>query len=305
MHLKKIVVAEDDDAIAHMVNMALGDAGYLCLRARDGREALSLVRTHTPDLLVLDVMMPRMDGIEVTKALRKDVLLSKTPIMMLTALSDVDNKVKGFDAGADDYVTKPFDLRELSARVSALIRSARRERERSPTTDLPGSTAIENAIDTLISEGGGGASVLHVDVRGFDSYADQVGFAAAQQLAKKLGEQLLNRIREFGGSRGFVGHLGGVDFIAIAESDGAEKVAAALVEDFEARRDSWIDKSFAGDSKDGAMTSAGGDLALTIAVVAARTGTHGQHGEELKRQLGAAMRSAKQAKVSGYVISQS
>ncbi len=117
MHLKKIVIAEDDDAIAHMVNMALGDAGYLCLRARDGQEAVNLVRTHTPDLLVLDVMMPRMDGIEVTQRLRKDVLLSKTPIMMLTALSDVDNKVKGFEAGADDYIIKPVDPAELRARV--------------------------------------------------------------------------------------------------------------------------------------------------------------------------------------------
>jgi DNA-binding response OmpR family regulator len=78
MLLKKIVVAEDDDAIAHMVSMALGDAGFLCLRASDGEEALNLVRLHTPDLLILDVMMPRMDGIEVARRIKGEVVLSKT-----------------------------------------------------------------------------------------------------------------------------------------------------------------------------------------------------------------------------------
>ena len=143
MLLKKIVVAEDDDAIAHMVSMALGDAGYLCIRARDGEEALRITKIHQPDLLVLDVMMPRLDGRQVASKLKEDVILSKIPILMLTALSDVDSRIQGLDAGADDYMSKPFDLREFSARIRALIRSARRERDRNPTTDLPGSVAIE------------------------------------------------------------------------------------------------------------------------------------------------------------------
>ena len=87
MLLKKIVIAEDDDAIAHMVSMALGDAGFLCLRARDGDEALKLVKAHDPDLLVLDVMMPRVDGLEVARRLKADVMWSRTPILMLTALA--------------------------------------------------------------------------------------------------------------------------------------------------------------------------------------------------------------------------
>src|SRR3954454_476487 len=130
MLLKKIVIAEDDDAIAHMVSMALGDAGYLCLRARDGDEALKLVKAHDPDLLVLDVMMPRVDGLEVARRLKADVMWSRTPILMLTALAQVDDQVQGLEAGADAYMSKPFDLRELGARVKAMIRTARRERDR-------------------------------------------------------------------------------------------------------------------------------------------------------------------------------
>src|SRR5262245_40215211 len=162
MLLKKIVIAEDDDAIAHLVNMALGDAGFLCLRARDGEEAVNLVRLQSPDLLILDVMMPRVDGLEVARRIKSDVIASKTPILMLTALGAVEHRVAGLDAGADDYLPKPFDLRELNARVRALIRGARRERERNPTTALPGSGATEEQIESVVA-GGKPASVLHVD----------------------------------------------------------------------------------------------------------------------------------------------
>src|SRR6187549_1811619 len=162
MLLKKIVIAEDDD-VAHMVNMALGDAGFLCLRARDGDEALKLVKAHDPDLLVLDVMMPRVDGFEVARKLKADVMWSRTPILMLTALAGVDSQVQGLEAGADAYMTKPFDLREFNARVKALIRSARRERDRNPTTDLPGSRAIDEQIDSALKSGKP-TMVVHVDM---------------------------------------------------------------------------------------------------------------------------------------------
>ena len=143
---KKVVIAEDDDAIAHMVSMALGDAGFLCLRAYDGEEALRLVRAHDPDLLVLDWMMPRVDGIEVARRLKSDVMWSRTPILMLTALASVEDQVEGIEAGADAYLPKPFDLREFQAKLKALIRATRRERDRNPTTDLPGSRAIDNHL---------------------------------------------------------------------------------------------------------------------------------------------------------------
>ena len=95
MLLKKLVIAEDDDAVAHLVAASLGDAGFLCLRAWDGEQALNLVRTELPDALVLDVMMPKMDGIEVCRRVKGDVLLSRVPILMLTSLAGVENRVEG------------------------------------------------------------------------------------------------------------------------------------------------------------------------------------------------------------------
>ena len=122
MLLKKIVVAEDDDTIAHMVSMALGDAGFLCLRARDGEEALKLVKAHDPDLLVLDLMMPPVDGFEVARRLKADAVWSRTPTLRLTALAPIDKQVEGLAAAADAYMNKPFDLREFSARGKAPLR---------------------------------------------------------------------------------------------------------------------------------------------------------------------------------------
>src|SRR5439155_6994560 len=131
--LKKVVVGEDEDEIAHLIEVTLGDAGWLCLRGRDGEETLALTRHEAPDLLILDILMPRSDGIEMLRRLRADPVHAKVPVLMLTALSSVDDRVRGLDAGADDYLGKPFDLRELRARAEALVRMSRRERGRSPT----------------------------------------------------------------------------------------------------------------------------------------------------------------------------
>jgi DNA-binding response OmpR family regulator len=287
MLLKKIVVAEDDDAIAHMVNMALGDAGFLCLRARDGDEALRLVRAHDPDLLVLDVMMPRVDGYEVARRLKADVMWSRTPILMLTALAGVDNQVEGLEAGADAYMTKPFDLREFAAQVKALIRAARRERDRNPTTDLPGSRAIDAELEEVLKRGP--ASVLHIDLYAFDAYADAVGFARAEETVRALAKLILDEARAVTSGGAFVGHIGGSDFIAVVAPAQAETLAGAIVAGFDAQR----------------AKVAPGDEGKPLAVVIAVASTEGLGAggiDELGRRLGKSMKAAKAAATSGYVI---
>jgi DNA-binding response OmpR family regulator len=286
MLLKKIVVAEDDDAIAHMVSMALGDAGFLCLRAFDGEEALRLVRAHDPDLLILDVMMPRVDGLEVARRLKADVMWSRTPILMLTALASVDNSVEGLDAGADAYMTKPFDLREFSARVRAMIRATRRERDRNPTTDLPGSRAIDNHLEELLKSGQPSA-VLHIDVLQFDAYQDKIGFARSEDAVRALARLVLDEARTASEGGAFVGHLGGSDFIAVAAASAAQALADRLIEASNTRRE----ELFPGD---------GGTLAVVIAL-ASTDGLGPQGFDELGRRLGQAMRAAKEAGKAGCV----
>lgn len=287
MLLKKIVIAEDDDAIAHMVNMALGDAGFLCLRARDGDEALRLVKAHDPDLLVLDVMMPRVDGLEVARRLKADVMWSRTPILMLTALAQVDDQVQGLEAGADAYMAKPFDLRELGARVKALIRSARRERDRSPTTNLPGSRAIDEEIEGALRSGKPTACV-HIDVLNFDGYADAIGIARSEDTVRDLGQWLLDAARAASGGGSFVGHIGGSDFIAVLSPEHVGAFVASAESTFDAKR-----ATFPGDAA---------QLALVLAIAHTEGLQVATGADELGRRLGKAMKAAKAAGKTNHVV---
>ncbi len=116
-----ILIADDEDSIVQLAKLYLTKEGYRILTARDGQEALEAARRQKPDLLVLDLMMPRVDGWEVARRLRKD---SAIAIIMLTARDDDVDKIVGLELGADDYVTKPFNPRELVARVKAVLRRA-------------------------------------------------------------------------------------------------------------------------------------------------------------------------------------
>lgn len=293
MLLKKIVVAEDDDAIAHLVAAALGDAGFLCLRAHDGTEAMALVRRESPDLLILDVMMPQTDGIEVAKRLKADVLASRIPILMLTSLSAVADRVKGLDAGADDYLSKPFDLRELAARVKALIRSSKRERDRNPTTNLPGSTAAEEHVALLLKQKVA-CAVLYLDVDHFESYADAYGFKKADELIADLGGLILERSRAYGGGSAFVGHVGGDDFVVIVGGGEAEELAQDLVEAFDSRAPRWYEGEAPPEATDHRVT-------LSIAVVDAQQ-AGAKTPADLAKILAAAKRQSKKREGSNFVV---
>jgi DNA-binding response OmpR family regulator len=117
-----ILVADDDPDILELVGLRLEQAGYRALRARDGEEALRLAREQEPDLCVLDVLMPRLNGFEVIRELRRNG--ADVPVLLLTATVQEKDVARGFEIGADDYLRKPFDPTELQARVEALLKSA-------------------------------------------------------------------------------------------------------------------------------------------------------------------------------------
>jgi DNA-binding response OmpR family regulator len=132
MDVRTILVVEDEEAIAEAVRARLESEGYKVLTAVDGPLAIELHSEHEPDLVVLDLMLPGMDGLEVCREIQKR---GWTPVLMLTAKTEEADKVAGFAVGADDYLTKPFSLRELAARVKAILR--RMERIREHESDAP------------------------------------------------------------------------------------------------------------------------------------------------------------------------
>ena len=121
---RKILVVDDEAILVETIAYNLEQAGYQVIMVADGASALEAARRETPDLIILDIMLPEMDGLEVCRQLRRESNTSTTPIMMLTAKADEIDKVVGLEIGADDYITKPFGRRELLARVRALLRRA-------------------------------------------------------------------------------------------------------------------------------------------------------------------------------------
>jgi DNA-binding response OmpR family regulator len=119
--LQRVLVADDEDDVRDLVTFRLTRSGYEVLEARDGAEALELAIAHTPDLAVLDAMMPKLDGYELTRRLRAEPATSPMPIILLTARTQEADVTRGFEAGADDYLKKPFSPEELVARVRSLL----------------------------------------------------------------------------------------------------------------------------------------------------------------------------------------
>ncbi len=145
--MNKILVIDDDITINELVKINLELNGYKVFSAINGDDGFALAKQELPDLIILDVMMPNVDGFTVAKRIRENTLIEDTPILMLTALSQLSDKVKGFDIGVDDYLVKPFEIEELLVRVRALLKR---------TNSIPKSLTIKEILTigdfTLIPE---------------------------------------------------------------------------------------------------------------------------------------------------------
>jgi DNA-binding response OmpR family regulator len=147
---RTILVVDDEPTLRETLAEALDADGYKVITAADGREALAQFREHRPELVVLDLMLPELSGIEVCRIIRQE---SGVPILMLTAKSSELDKVVGLELGADDYVTKPFSLRELSARIRALLRRTEQVAVEGPTTVSLGDLTVDLAGHRLLRDG--------------------------------------------------------------------------------------------------------------------------------------------------------
>ncbi|MGZ8598894.1 MAG: GGDEF domain-containing response regulator [Actinomycetota bacterium] len=236
-----VLVVDDDPDIARFVEVNLRSAGYDVSVASDGEEALEKAATLRPDLVLLDVMMPRIDGFEVAQRLRRNPQTSNTSIIMLTAKALSTDKVLGLTAGADDYIIKPFDPIELLARVKGTLRRAKEMRNLSPLTGLPGNIRIQEEIERMVREDRPFA-VLYADLDNFKAYNDQKGFVRGDRLIQATARIIQDAVVEFSGSEGFVGHVGGDDFVAVVPPEIAEDVAKRIVERFDGEISNFYDR---------------------------------------------------------------
>jgi len=229
----RILIADDIPDLLQVLKDALEKAGYAVTAVGDGAAALESIRLDPPDIAVLDLKMPKLTGFDVCRALRDDPLLENLPVVILSAAATRENKIDGLDLGADDFITKPVDIRELLARIRMIIKRTRQGLDANPLTRLPGNLAIESRIERALSEKRP-LAVLYVDLNQFKAYNDAYGYDSGDRVLQALARVLVDQVRA-GGPTDFIGHIGGDDFIALSTPERMEEAARAICASFDAK----------------------------------------------------------------------
>ncbi len=231
--VKQILVADDDPDLRDILRSVLEPAGFAVTEAEDGARTLDAVRRRPPDLLILDYVMPQVTGPEVCRQLKQDILLRHVPIIMLTGKTELQDKVDGIDAGADDYLIKPFEPAELLARVRMVLRRTSADLEANPLTRLPGNVSIQRELERRIASGEAYA-VCYLDLDRFKAFNDHYGFKRGDEVIQRTAEILLKAVNAHGTPGDFVGHIGGDDFIAMTAKDRADALCEVIIQAFDA-----------------------------------------------------------------------
>jgi CheY-like chemotaxis protein len=197
--------------------VAFEKAAYQVRTASNGYEALELVKEFAPDLILLDIVMPGMDGYEVLARLRSRFRTSQIPVIFLTLKKDLEDKVEGLRKGVDDYITKPFYIDELQARVTSTLIKNSALRTQHPLTGLPGNVAIQKETQRRMNEDS--HVWIYVDIDNFRHYNNHYGFLRGDAVIKFVADLLIQALEEKGEGSDFLGHVGGDDFLIITSED--------------------------------------------------------------------------------------
>ncbi len=228
-----VLIVDDDADIRRFLGLTLRHDGFEVHEAIDADDALATARRVEPDVILLDIMMPGVDGYEVCRRLRTDPRTQELPVILLTAKGRAEDKIRGLDVGADDYVVKPFDPEELMARVNSVLRRSRSLRDVSPLTGLPGNQRIDAELRKLVAEPGEGFAVLYADLDDFKAFNDHYGFMRGDEVLRYTAEVIQGSLERHPSPRNFLGHLGGDDFIGVTMPELADDVCAEIVARFD------------------------------------------------------------------------
>lgn len=228
----KILVADDDDEIRELIKFFLEQEGYQVIEACNGEEALNNVLSSMPDLILLDVMMPKLTGFEVCEKLRSNAKTCLIPIIMLTSLAQTKDKITGIKLGADEYLTKPFENFELIARIESLLRRYKESKATSPLTGLPGNIAVENEIKSRLEEKKPFCLML-IDINGFKIYNDKYSFEQGDDVLRVFGTIIKSAYTELGDKDDTVAYMGEDDFVIITLTERADLLVFKIIENFE------------------------------------------------------------------------
>jgi len=216
-----VLVVDDEPHVTNLVSLSLIPNKYNVMKAYSGPEALEKAEKHLPQVIVLDLMMPGMNGFEVCKRLRENSLTSHIPIIILSAKGELEDKLRSLKTGADDYVTKPFDPMELEARVERIVRKAGKDLDSHPLTKLPGIEAIRERIDAAGPE----ELALRISVSNLEKYAASYGYKRSEHLI-----YMLSRVIADNAKGAFIGHTVKDMFVVVTNDEKIEKRITASLE---------------------------------------------------------------------------
>jgi len=227
----RLLVVEDDIDIGNMLKIYFSGMDFDVDVAVRGSDALEKTKQVLPHLIVLDIMLPDIDGYEVCRNLRTNMRTSHIPVIFLTQKDERSDKLQGLELGADDYITKPFDIEELKLRVQGAIKRSERESLTDPRSGRPAGRLIEDQLRRIIREKSW--ALLDAGINNFDSFKDVYGFVAGDDVLRFTSLMIGEVVDEIGTTSDFIGHAGGDNFIIITTEDKAEAIKTRLKERFD------------------------------------------------------------------------
>lgn len=226
MGKSRLLVVEDDLDIGNMLKIYFSGMGFDVDVAVRGSDALEKTKQVLPHLIVLDIMLPDIDGYEVCRNLRTNMRTSHIPVIFLTQKDERSDKLQGLELGADDYITKPFDIEELKLRVQGAIRRAERESLTDPRSGLPAGRLIEEQLRRIIREKDW--ALIDARVNHFEPFKDVYGFVAGDDVLRFTAMLIGEVVDELGTTSDFIGHAGGDNFIIVTKADRASAIRDRL-----------------------------------------------------------------------------
>jgi PleD family two-component response regulator len=209
----KILIVEDDLDIAEMLNAYFRVQGYEVFTVNWGEDGVRAAQTVLPDLMILDIRLPDIDGYEVARRVRSDRRTNEIPIIFLTEKRERIDRLQGFEVGADDYITKPFDVQELRLRVRNALKRVSQESLTNPVSGLPEGPLVEERLSDVIHKSGWG--LLHICIRHLDSFREAYGFVASDDVMRAISLMIQNTLKEEGSAEDFLGHISPTDFVVV------------------------------------------------------------------------------------------
>jgi PleD family two-component response regulator len=224
MNKARLLIVEDDFDISNMLRIYFSGQGYEVDVAPRGTDALQKTRQNLPHLIVLDIMLPDIDGYEVCRTLRMNTRTSHIPVIFLTQKDERSDKLQGLELGADDYITKPFDIEELKLRVQNAIARAERESLTDPRSGLPSGRLIEEQLRRIIRIEGW--AFMDIRINQFNPFKEAYGFVAGDDVLRFTAMTLNEVVDKYGTADDFIGHAGSDNFIIISTEE-----RAAIIKD--------------------------------------------------------------------------